>query len=253
LACARSAGYDAIEVAPFTVAQYVTEVSPAQRADIRERALRASMEITGIHWVLAQTEGLHLTNPDPATRERTARYLCELVEFNADIGGRFLIVGSPKQRDLAEGVSIEQGLEWARAVFRNPVRRAEDRGITICFEPLAPTETNFVNTASEAISLVESLPSPSFKIILDVKAMSSERRSIPEIVRSSWPHFAYFHANDPNLKGPGFGAMDFGPIAAALREVGYDGYVSVEVFNFEEEPEAIAARSREYLRWTFGC
>ena len=96
------------------------------------------------------------------------------------------------------------------------------------------------------------MESPHFKIILDVKAMSSESTPIPQIIRESWPHFAYFHANDRNLKGPGFGEVDFRPIAAALREVGYDGVMSVEVFKFEEGAEAIATRSIAYLRRVFG-
>ena len=95
------------------------------------------------------------------------------------------------------------------------------------------------------------VPSPSFKIILDVKAMSSESKPIPAIIRDSWPHFAHFHANDTNLKGPGFGDVDFKPIAAALKEVGYSGYVSVEVFKFEEGAEVIAAKSIDYLRRIF--
>jgi len=81
--------------------------------------------------------------------------------------------------------------------------------------------------------------------------MSSESKPIPQIIHESWPHFAYFHANDKNLKGPGFGDVDFRPIAAALKEEGYDGYVSVEVFNFDEGPEVIATKSLEYLKKAF--
>lgn len=93
--------------------------------------------------------------------------------------------------------------------------------------------------------------SPAMSVILDVKAMSSESRSIPQIIRESAGQFAYFHANDTNLKGPGFREVDFVLIAAALSDVGSDGMVSVEVFTFDEGPEAIATQSREYLRKTF--
>ena len=82
--------------------------------------------------------------------------------------------------------------------------------------------------------------------------MCAESKAIPQIIRESSPHFAHFHANDKNLKGPGFGDVDFKPIAAALQEVGYGGFVSVEVFDFEEGPEMIATRSLKYLRRTFG-
>jgi sugar phosphate isomerase/epimerase len=131
------------------------------------------------------------------------------------------------------------------------VAHAGERDVTICFEPLAPSETNFINTAAEAIRFTQQLGSPHFKIILDVKAMCSEAKPIPQIIRESWPHFAYFHANDRNLKGPGFGDVDFKPIAAALREVGYAGVVSVEVFKFEEGAEVIATKSIDYLKRVF--
>jgi sugar phosphate isomerase/epimerase len=131
------------------------------------------------------------------------------------------------------------------------VQRAEDRGVTICFEPLAPSETNFINTAEEALRFTRQFESRAMRIILDVKAMCSEGKAIPQIIRESAGGFAYFHANDRNLKGPGFGDVDFVPIAAALRDVGYEGYVSVEVFKFEEGPEVIATKSIEYLRRVF--
>jgi sugar phosphate isomerase/epimerase len=251
MAFAVKVGYDAIEIAPFTLAPYVTEITPVERQTIKESAKRNGITISGIHWVLAQTEGLYLNHTDPGIRNRTAHYFCELVDFCADIGGKFIVVGSPKQRNILPGVSPEQAWDWAAKTFEPSIKRAEAKGITICLEPLAPSETNFINTAEEAVRFVWQFQSPNFKIILDVKAMSSESKPIPQIIRESWPHFAYFHANDKNLKGPGFGDVDFKPIAAALKEVGYSGYVSVEVFKFEEGQEAIASRSIEYLKQTF--
>jgi len=250
-ACAKKVGYDAVEIAPFTIAKYVTEISVEARQKIREAAAKSRIAISGIHWVLVQTEGLHLTHPDKSVRDKTSRYFGDLVDFCADLGGKTIVVGSPKQRNIMAGVSHQQAWDSATAVFREPVMQAEKRAVTICFEPLAPAETNFINTAAEAIQFVQQLNTPHFKIILDVKAMCSESKPIPQIIRESWPHFAYFHANDRNLKGPGFGDVDFKPIAAALKEVGYDGVVSVEVFKFEEGAEVIARKSLEHLKKTF--
>ncbi len=248
---AAKTGYDAVEIAPFTIAPFVTQISAEKRREIRTLAEKAGMAISGIHWVLVQAEGMYLTHPDPEVRVRTARYFCDLVDFCADLGGKTIVVGSPKQRNLMPGVTPEDGWAWATAVFRDAVMRAEQRSVVICFEPLSPVETNFINTAAQAIEFVNQLHTPHFKIILDVKAMSSEQKPIPQIIAESWPHFAYFHANDKNLKGPGFGEVDFKPIAAALKTAGYNGYVSVEVFNFDEGAEVIATRSLEYLKKTF--
>ncbi len=248
---AAQAGYAGVEIAPFTLANAVTDLSAGERQLIRKAAAQHGIAIVGLHWLLVKPEGLYLNHPDAGIRQRTAKYFVELVDCCADLGGTIMVVGSPKQRNVLEGVSREQAWDWTAATFRDAVKRAEDRAVTICFEPLAPAETNLINTAAEAIQFVTPFDSPRFQIILDVKAMSSESKPIPQIIRESWPHFAHFHANDKNLKGPGFGDVDFMPIAAALREVGYAGYVSVEVFKFEEGPEAIAGRSIEYLRRAF--
>ena len=248
---AAKLGYDGVEIAPFTLAESVTEISRAERERIRDLAARNGIEIAGIHWVLVKPEGLYINHPDQAIRERTAKYFCELVNFCADIGGTRMVVGSPKQRNVLAGVSPGQARNWAIDTFRTAVGLAAAREVTICFEPLGPAETNFINTAAEALEFVRQIPSLHFQLILDVKAMSSEAKTIPQIVREAWPHFAHFHANDPNMKGPGFGQTDFKPIAAALKEVGYDGFVSVEVFNFDDGPEAIAGKSLAYLRDVF--
>jgi sugar phosphate isomerase/epimerase len=252
LAAAARIGYDGVEIAPYTIAKYVTDIDASQRARIRETAAKLGIAVSGIHWVLAFTEGLHINHPDPAVRRQTADYCVALVDCCADFGGRHVIFGSPKQRNVLEGVSREQAWQWAQETWRPGIRRAEERGIIICIEPLTPGDTNFITTAREAIAFTEPLSSPNFKIILDVRAMHSENRPVPEIIRESWPHFAYFHCNDVNDKGPGFGNVDYAPIVAALKEVGYHGYATVEVFKFDEGSEIIATRSLEYLRRVFG-
>jgi sugar phosphate isomerase/epimerase len=249
---AASLGYNGVELAPFTLARTVMEISPGQRQEIRDDARRAGIEICGLHWLLAKTEGLHLSHPDRSVRDRTGEYLRALVDCCADFGGRVLVLGSPQQRNVMAEVTPEQAWEWATVTLTDAVRQAEERRVVLCIEPLAPKETNFINSAAQAIHFAQQFNSPAVKIVLDVKAMCSESGPISKIIRDSWPHFAHFHANDSNLKGPGFGKMDFVPIFDALKEKGYAGYVSVEVFNFEEGPEEIATRSLEYLRKTLG-
>jgi sugar phosphate isomerase/epimerase len=248
---AAGIGYDGVELAPFTLARTVTEITPAQRKQIRECAARVGIEICGLHWLLAKTEGLHLSHPDSVVRERTAKYLCDLTDCCADLGGKVLVLGSPRQRNILPGVTPERAWELATATVANAVKQAEGRGVVLCLEPLSPAETNFINSADEAIRFARQFNSPAMQIILDVKAMCAEAGPIGKIIRQSWPRFAHFHANDSNLKGPGFGKVDYHPIAAALKEVGYNDYVSVEVFQFEEGPEVIATQSLDYLRRVF--
>lgn len=244
-------GYDAIEIAPFTLAPRVGEMTTARRARVRTAADARGMTLCGLHWLLARTEGFCLTSADPAVRRRTSDYLCELVECCVDLGGRTLVLGSPQQRTFPASVRIDQAWEFATETLFAAVERSAARGAVICIEPLAPSETNFLNTAAEAIRFARQFKNDAVKIVLDVKAMCSETAPIPQIIRDCAGEFAHFHANDKNLKGPGFGETDFRPIASALSEVGYNGFVSVEVFNFEDGPEKIARASLEYLQQVF--
>lgn len=251
-------GYEGVEIAPFTLApEGVGALDAAARADARRRAADAGLEVVGLHWLLVGPAGLHLTSPDAEVRRRTAQYLVALAECCADLGGRVLVLGSPKQRNLAAGVTTDEGRRLAADCLEAGVRRAESLGLRWCLEPLPATDTNFMNTLDEALALDRLLGAgPAVGVQLDAKSLCAEApepsRPAPVILAHAAhaERFGHFHANDRNLRGPGSGDVDFRPVQAALRQVGYDGWVSVEVFDFSEGPEEIARYSLRHLRAT---
>ena len=244
----RSVGYDGVEVAPFTLAPRITDVDARRRRELRQQAEDAGVRIIGLHWLLARTEGLYLTSPDAAVRQRTADYLEALAEATRDLGGDLMVFGSPKQRSLLPGVSWDQAFDLAADTFRRAMPGVAGSGVRLCMEPLAPAETDFINTCAEGARLMDAVGDPSFVLHLDVKAMSSEATPITELIRQYAGRAGHFHANDPNMRGPGFGDVDFTPIFAALEDAGYRGWVSVEVFDYAPDPETVARRSVEYMQ-----
>jgi sugar phosphate isomerase/epimerase len=245
---AAELGYQGLEVAPFTLAPRVTDVSAEQRRLLRRQAEEASVPIIGLHWLLAKTAGLHLNSPDAAVRQRTADYLAALARCCRDLGGTLMVFGSPAQRRLPAGATREQAADWAADTFRRAAPVFADCGIQLCLEPLSPPEADFINTIAEAVDLLGRIDHPNFTLHLDVKAMSTETEATPELVRRFGGRAGHFHANDSNRRGPGFGTTDFVPIFRALKDSGYHGWVSVEVFDYTPDPVTIARESIRYLR-----
>jgi sugar phosphate isomerase/epimerase len=248
-ALAAECGYTGLEIAPFTISNYVTDIPAARRAEIRKLAEKNRLEIIGLHWLLAKTEGFYLTSPDSDVRRKTARYFVELGRLCVDLGGKLMVLGSPKQRSLLPGVTREKGMEYAADVLREAMPEMEKLGVTIALEPLTPKETDFLNTAADGVELMRLVDSPRCRLHLDCKAMAgTESSPIPDVIRKYREPLFHFHANDPNLQGPGMGQLDFVPILAALREINYPGWVSVEVFDYKPGPERLARESIDYMR-----
>src|SRR5258708_26505273 len=95
--------------------------------------------------------------------------------------------------------------------------------------------------------MLERIDHPNFALHQDVKAMTAEAVTVPDLIRKFAKWTRHFHANDPNRRGPGFGDTDFHPIFRALQESGYRGWVSVEVFDYSPDPDAIARSSIHYM------
>jgi sugar phosphate isomerase/epimerase len=247
-AFARECGYTGIEFAPFTIHKNAYEISADRRREIRRQAEDAGLTVVGLHWLLAFTEGYYLTSPEADVRRRTSEYLGELARLCRDLGGQVLVLGSPKQRNLLPGVTHDQAMEFAADVLRGVVPTLEECGVVLAAEPLGPEEGDFLRTAELGVQLIQMVDSPHCRLHLDVKAMSTEQKPIVDIIRDSAPWIEHFHANDPNRRGPGMGNVDFLPIFAALQEINYQGWVSVEVFDYTPGVETLARASIEYMQ-----
>jgi sugar phosphate isomerase/epimerase len=246
-ALAAECGYTGIELAPFTISDYVTDISAEQRSQVRQQAQAEGLEIAGLHWLLANTEGFYLTSPDEEVRLNTAEYLGHLARFCADLGGKVLVLGSPHQRNLLPGVEAPEAMQHLADILIRALPVLEETGVVVALEPLGPEWTDFLCTAAQAQELAETVGSPHVRLHLDCKSMASEEDPIPELIRRHGSMLAHFHANDPNGQGPGFGQLEFEPILQALGQIDYRGWVSVEVFDYSPGVDRLARESIQYL------
>lgn len=241
-------GYTGWEIAPFTLGRRPEQVSADRREQLASQIERSGVEVVGLHWLLAKTDGFHLTTSDSEVRARTAAYLGELAKLCRDLGGSIMVLGSPQQRNFPDLMTHEEADKHATDVVTQLLPTLEANDVTLALEPLGPGEGNFWNHASQTVKVIEEVGSPHVKLHLDVKAMSTEGQPIADVIRANKAHMCHFHANDPNLLGPGMGDVEFEPIFQALRDIDYEDWVSVEVFDYSPGIETIARQSMQNMR-----
>ncbi len=244
----RECGYTGWEIAPFTLGGRPEQLPSERRKQLAEQVSRSGVEVVGLHWLLAKTEGYHLTTDDADIRLRTSRYLGQLAQLCRDLGGSIMVLGSPLQRNFPPEMTHDQAAANACLVLEQLAPELQKHEVTLALEPLGPGEGNFWNHASQTVEVIEKLACPWIKLHLDVKAMSTEGTEIADVIRANAKHMVHFHANDPNLLGPGMGDVDFIPIFAALKDIDYNGWVSVEVFDYKPGIEPIARQSMQNMR-----
>jgi sugar phosphate isomerase/epimerase len=228
----------------------VTEISLARRKAIRRSAENSGIEIIGLHWLLVKPEGLYINHPDEIIRIRTQEYMEALIHFCADIGGKILVHGSPHQRTVKEEWDSVEAWNYARETFEVCLKTAQKRNVIYCIEPLSRMSTNFINTVEEAFRLVKEIRHPNFKMIFDCRHALAQEKSVTEALIHALDSrmLCHVHVNDANGRGPGFGETKFTPILRTLIKNNYRGYISVEVFQFDPDPQTIASRSIGYLK-----
>ena len=248
---AQKLGYDGLEVAPYTLSDEPHRLGSAQLAAARAAAADAGIAITGLHWLLLKPAGLSISSRDDSTRKKTVDVMLALVDQCAELGGRYLVHGSPQQRRIDSGDTRETALARAQECFRKVAERAEKAGVIYCVEPLGSDQTPLINTLEEAVALVKAIGNRNLRTMLDCSSAGRmESAPLPSLIDTYLPQglIAHVQVNDRNRRGPGQGEQRFAPLFAALRKNGYRGDVAVEPFDYVPDGPGAAARAIGYIR-----
>ncbi|MGX1098117.1 sugar phosphate isomerase/epimerase family protein [Amorphus sp. MBR-141] len=245
---ARELGYVGLELAPATLAAEPHRLTTAQAEAIRETVEAEGVRVTGLHWLLSAYPQSSIT--DPGRRDETGEILTGLVDLCADLGGRVLVYGSPRQRLRPDGTSNEDLTQHLAAFFAPIAERCAARGVTYCIEPLSTRETDVLTTVAEAAALVEVVDSPAFRTMIDTSAAGQVEPPVADLIRRWVPTglIHHIHANDTNRGGPGMGDDPFPEIVAALVETGWPHPIGVEPFRTLIDARVTAAVGIATLR-----
>jgi sugar phosphate isomerase/epimerase len=246
--CALAArlGYHGLELAPFTFGDDGWRMPAARRAEVRRLCGDAGLAVSGLHWLLVAPAGLSITTADRPVWRRSVDVLLGSVELCAELGGSYLVHGSPAQRRVTGGPDAARAEEaWLLAA-----EQAALAGVAYCIEPLARPACNFVNTLAEAAEIVRRLGNPALRTMIDsAAARAMEAEPLADAIRRWMPTglLAHIQFNDRNGRGPGQGEDRFGAAIRALRETGYRGWIAMEPFAYEPDGATCAARMIGYV------
>ncbi len=245
------AGYRGIEVAAYTVVKEgVQEIGPAKRKEMVSAMKRAGIECVGLHWLLAPPpKGLHFTTPDKTVRKRSVAYLDELIDFCADLGGPRMIFGSPKQRNT-QGITVEEAKRYFADGLAAVADHAAKRRVEILIEALAKGATDVVNTLAEASELASRVNHPAVQIMFDFNNTGDEAEPFDVLLRKHYKRIGHVHVQERGGKhlGTGNAVNNYVKAFQTLKDLKYNKWISLEVFDFSPGGRKIAEESMRTLK-----
>jgi D-psicose/D-tagatose/L-ribulose 3-epimerase len=244
----RQAGYTGIEIAPFTLAEDPATITAAERRRYRDIMASEGLEFVGLHWLMVSPKGLHVTAPDAALRERSWRHIRNLIDLCADLGPNGVMVfGSPQQRATTGGLTREQATRHYVEGLAGVAPQAAQRGVSILIEALPRAQCDVVLTLAEAAALVDEIASPAIRTMFDVHNAIDESEPHAALVDRYFHLIRHIHVNELDGRHCGQGNYDYKPVLDALRRRNYQGWVSLEAFDFTPGAERIANESLRHL------
>lgn len=251
-ALVAKAGYQGIEVATFSLVQEsIDEISLNQRKEMVKTMQKYGLACAGLHWLLAPPPaGLHATTSDVAVRQKTLDYFAKLIDFCGDLGGTVMVFGSPKQRNAAQGFTIAEATRRLADGLAKAADHAAARKVKILIEPLDHTQTNVVNTTAEAMKIVNEINHPAIQTMFDFHNTVDETEPFHVLIEKyfSFIHHVHVQEMDGKYLGTGDAQQKYVRAFQTLKNLKYDKWVSLEVFDFGPGPQTIAVGSMKVLK-----
>jgi sugar phosphate isomerase/epimerase len=240
---------DGIELATSCIWPEPVEATEEERKTLKKKINQQGLVVVGIHSLFFTRRDLQLFGTDESRRQM-AEYLVQLFKLCHDLGGKTLVFGSPGNRKR-NGRSYEECIKIAVDFFKSVMPAAQESDVYLCVEPLSKEEADFIQSTAEAYDLVQKVNHTHFTLHLDAKAMLISKEN-PDDVRIKFGKAAkHCHVGDPDLAPPGSTGADHKPIGDALRDSGYDGYVSIEMRRGFGPSKDVIRKSVEYVRKTY--
>ncbi len=238
IARASQMGYDGVELA-------LMRPDEISRADLGRLLAEHRMEVSAVSsGQVFAARGLSFTDEDPERRRQLESTFKGFIDLASDFGQKVNIGrvrGSYMGRDKAMCRQLFFDMAGTLAHY------AQAKGVQLMLEPVNRYEIDFVNNLDEGSQLLDEMGSSTMTMMPDVFHMNIEDDRIGDSLRRNARYVSYLHLADTNRHAPGDGHMDFDEIFAALGDIGYDGWTTVEILPLPD-PQTAAQRAVSYLR-----
>lgn len=254
----KDAGWDGIEIAPFTLMLDATKLPADRRREASDIIVSEGLEFVGLHWLTVGPEGLQVTTADDRVRLRSWDYVRGLIELCADLRprhatGGVMVFGSPMQRRTVGGLTREEAEANYIEGVRSILPELEGAGVTLCVEALPLDQCDVIVTLDRAAEIVDEIGSPNVQTMFDSHNAIDEKEPHAELVARHWTKIRHIHVNELDGSYPRpSGGYDFKPVLQVAKDRGFGGWVSMEVFDFAPGAEKIVNESIAYLRGEIG-
>jgi D-psicose/D-tagatose/L-ribulose 3-epimerase len=250
----KGAGFDGIEVPLLRPAEFAG-------SDIRKATDANGLECN-VCTVLV--DGLSLICEDANVRRKTRLHLQNVVKAAAESGAR--IVAGPIYSPVGYLPGRRRNVDewkWAVEGCQSVGETLVANDVSLAVEPLNRFETYLLNTAADAAALAEQIGHPNIGVLFDTFHANIEEKNIAAGVRTVGRHLKHVHACENDRGIPGSGHVEWGDVFHALRDLKYDGWLTIESFGFalgelsaaaaiwrdiESTPDSIAFEGVQFLK-----